>query len=136
MPFCTPCGQVANGVLCRMISLLGKRSTPIFATGARMEHGNAFTICCVNSCVVRSDAIPNPVPVSWTAKVPRRRKKGAAGLRCGQENKRQKVAHFGRYTRFDLGGPCPCSRYSRSRWCQTSLGTVADQALAVEKDLG
>lgn len=136
MRFCKSCAPVVSGVTCHMICRLGKRCTRTFAHGAWMARGNPYTIAYAARCAARSVVIPKLVPPSWTAKRSRRRKKGAARLRCGKENHRQKKAYFDRHARFASRTARARREYSRPCGCERFTTAIANQTLASEKNLG
>src|SRR5258707_520050 len=136
MPSCTSVGRDANGVCCRMICRTGKRFRLTFGCGVWMELGRASIMRCANKCVGRQAATRKPARRSWIVKVSRRPKKGAARLRCRQENKGPKTPYFGGYAGLGAGSARARGRYPRPSGCPVSAATAEDQTLALEKDLG
>ena len=130
------CAPGANGASCPMICRRGRRSTPTFATGGWMERGSAFTTPCGDRCDTPLVVIREPARRSWIVKVSRRQKKGAARLRCGEENKWPKTPYFGGYAGVGVRSARPSGGCPRSGWSQVGPGAVEDQPLAIEKDLG
>src|SRR6266446_5417970 len=135
MPSSMSCALVANGASCRMIFRRGRLSTPIFATGGWTALGNVFTIVCAARCAGPLAVILNPARLSWIVRRSRRPKKGAARLRCGEEDKGPKTPYFGRYAGLGAGSKSPRRLGSRPRWRQDCLEAARGQALALEEDL-
>src|SRR5215831_13157445 len=136
MPSSMSCARVVNGASCRMIFRRGRRSTPIFATGDWTEPGNVFTIVCAARCEKPRAVIRNQARLSWIVKRSRPAKKGAAWLRCGEEDKWPKTPYFGGYFGLGAGSKSPRRLGTRPRWRQDGLAAACAKALASEEDLG
>ena len=91
---------------------------------------------CDDRCDKRLAVILTRAPRSWIVKVSRQRKKGAARVRCGEEDKWPKTAYFGRYIGVGVGSSRPSGGYTRSRRSQAGAEAIEDKTLAIEKDLG
>ena len=114
----------------------GRRSSPIFATGDWTEPGKVFTTVCAARCEKPLAVNRNQAQLSWIVKRSRPAKKGAAWLRCGEEDKWPKTPYYGRYLGLGAGSKSPRRLGSRPRWRQDGLAAACGKALASEEDLG
>src|SRR5512140_944778 len=108
-----------------MTCLIGKPFITTSGVGGWMAPGSGFMMNCAAIRAKRLGAIGNRAQPSSIASRSRRRKKGAARLRCWQEDQWPQTA-FAR--RCSGVGPCchgASGRCSGPRWCTPGVGSAS-----------